>query len=157
MRGAGDGTPVVSGMPSLRRWFVQMVACVLVLCTGACEREVTHAELAGVYAISRGAPADTLRLFADGRWVRTFAEPNTQATVDSGPWFLSRDAQTVGLRQFPQRRFWGHDVMFDTTQGRVFATPATVALRIRRAPLRKLRLDWKPEFGWTYARSEQRE
>jgi hypothetical protein len=118
----------------------------------ACTAEVTTVSLAGTYAMDSDQIADTLMLFADGRYARSFVPANAPPATDTGAWFLSRDGRTVGLRRFPKRRAFGHDYMFDTTGGRVFTEPASLALTIEHSLTRRTLLVWNPLLGWEYRR-----
>jgi hypothetical protein len=118
----------------------------------ACTAEVTTDSLAGTYVMHVDQIADTLLLFADGRYARTFVPANGPGVTDTGAWFLSRDGRTVGLRGFRKRRAFGHDYMFDTTGGRVFTEPASLALTIEHSLTRRTLLVWNPLLGWEYRR-----
>lgn len=98
--------------------------------------------------------ADTLQLRADGRWVRRFKADDAPAVTDSGTWFLTSGARLVGLKAFPKRWAFVHDLMGDTTSGRVLTVPVTLSLTVSRARLGMgaLRLGWHPEFDWWYVR-----
>lgn len=131
--------------------------CLLVLVAAmaeACATPSDTAGLVGTYVMSKTWNQDTLRLRADGRWVRRFHAEDQPAVTDSGAWFLSRGARSVGLRQFPKRWAFVHDLMGDTTQGRVLTAPVTLSLTISRARwgMGRLRLGWHPEFDWWYVR-----
>jgi hypothetical protein len=42
--------------------------------------------------------------------------------------------------------------MFDTTGGRIFTQPTSLALTIDHSLVRRTRLVWNPLFGWEYRR-----
>lgn len=105
------------------------------------------AGLAGVYVMSQKSAADTLRLQADGRYTRTYRVDDEPAVVDSGRRFLSKNARLVGLRDYPRRWAFVHDLMSDTTGGRVLTRPSSIALTVERSPLGALRLGWHCDGG----------
>ena len=119
---------------------------------GACSPPHDVAGLAGTYVMSKTWNADTLVLRADGHWVRRFKAEDKPVAVDSGPWFLARDARSVGLRAFPKRWAFVHDLMGDTTEGRVLTRPAMLSLTVRRSWRGTVRLGWYPEWDWWYVR-----
>ncbi|HYV97367.1 MAG TPA: hypothetical protein VE967_07950 [Gemmatimonadaceae bacterium] len=120
---------------------------------GARTDRVSERIISGTYIMSKTFNADTLRLLADGRYSRTFVAPGKASVTDTGAWFLSRDRTLVGLRNYPKRWAFVHDLMGDTTNGRVLAIPSTVGLRVSRTWYGRRRLGWYPEFGWFYVRS----
>ena len=120
------------------------------LCACSPPRDV--AGLSGTYVMSKPWNADTLVLRADGRYVRRFKAEDAPQAVDSGAWFLTRGAGYVGLRAFPKRWAFVHDLMGDTTNGRVLTTPTMLSLSVRLSWRGVVRLGWYPEFNWWYVR-----
>lgn len=135
---------------SCMRRIVAALACVVT--AGACAPPRDVAGLAGTYVMNQDPHADTLVLRADGRYVRHFKAPNAPLAVDSGAWTISRDARHVGLRAFPKRWTFGHDAMFDTTQGRAFTVPMPVGFSVNRSLMGTVRLGWYPDWGWWWVR-----
>ena len=107
--------------------------------------------VAGTYVMHQKWAADTLRLQANGHYVRTYKSDNEPRATDSGRWFLSRNRRLVGLRDFPKRWPFVHDLMGDP-KGAALLQPSTVALTVERSRLGKLRLGWHSSFGWWYDR-----
>jgi hypothetical protein len=132
--------------------FARAVSLVIAGILFACASEPTALSLAGAYVMSRNANADTLFLRAGGVYRRSFHGPNGLA-IDSGRWTLSRDHRMVILRDFPKRWAFVHDLMGDTTNGRVLTRPGTVGLTLSRSWTGKTRLDWYPEFAWRFERT----
>jgi hypothetical protein len=128
------------------------IAVLAAACATACAGDVTVDRLAGAYVMTKDWNADTLHLYKDGRYTRTFAAPGKPVMTDSGKWFLSRDKKKVGLLNYPKRWAFVHDLMGDTTQGRVLTVPTTVGLWVEHSWNRQPRLAWYPEFGWRYRR-----
>ena len=112
--------------------------------------------VSGTYVMSMKWAADTLHLRAGGHYVRTFRDLRDSVVaptfIDSGSWFLTRDRRSVGLKRFPPRWEFVHDLMGDTTRGKVLQMPRTVSLTIRQSWRGTLRLTWHPEFGWWFVR-----
>ena len=115
--------------------------------------------VAGTYVMSKTWAADTLHLRADGHYVRTFRDLRESAVAptvtDSGSWFLTRNHRSVGLKRFPPRWAFVHDLKGDTTRGKVLEMPRTLSLTIQHSWRGTLRLAWHPEFGWWFVRVGQ--
>jgi len=117
------------------------------------------AGLAGTYVMSKTWAADTLHLRADGHYVRTFRDLRDSSVAltvtDSGSWFLTRNHRSIGLKRFPPRWAFVHDLKGDTTHGKVLEMPRTLSLTIQHSWRGTLRLAWHPEFGWWFFRVGQ--
>ena len=126
----------------------------LVLATlglAACTKPRDVAALAGTYVMHQSLAADTLHLRADGRYVRAYRKAGAATMVDSGRWFLTNNKKMVGLRDYPRRWAFVHDLMGDPN-GLALTRPATLALTVERGRFGRLRLGWHSEFGWWYER-----
>ena len=132
-----------------------LLATVTTLVAG-CALPNDMAELAGTYVMSKTWAADTLHLRADGHYVRTFRDLRDSAVAptftDSGSWFLTRNHRSVGLKRFPPRWAFVHDLKGDTTGGKILEMPRTLSLTIQQSWRGTLRLAWHPEFGWWFVR-----
>ena len=140
---------------SMARRSLGLVALPAILSLG-CSPPSDVAGLAGTYVASQttwGA-TDTLRLRADGRYVRTYKAEAGAAVSDSGGWFVSRDKRAVALKGYPPRWSFVHDLMGDTTNGRILEVPRTISLTLDRSWRGTVRLGWRPEFGWWYVRTQ---
>ena len=117
----------------------------------ACSPPKDMKDIAGTYVMHAKWAADTIRLKADGRYVRTYHKDQEPTATDSGKWFLSRNRHDVALRDFPKRWAFVHDRMNDR-KGSALLQPTTLALTIERSRLGKMRLRWHSQFGWWYDR-----
>lgn len=140
--------------PTMRRHVIRGTVPIGLLAAALAACSIPHdmAGIAGVYVMSQKRASDTLRLTADGRYTRTYRVDDEPAVVDSGRWFLSRDARLVGLRDYPRRWAFVHDLMSDTTRGRLLTRPSSLALTVERSRLGALRLGWHSDWGWWYLR-----
>jgi hypothetical protein len=121
----------------------------------ACAGEVSRERIVGTYVMhpfGNTDNADTLRLRADGRYIRTFAPQAKASAVDSGAWLLSKDNRMVTLRDLPKRWAFVHDLMGDTTQGRVLLRPQSIGLAIGSNWKGTRTLEWYAFSGWTFKR-----
>ena len=138
-----------------RSMVIALLATVTTL-TAACALPNDMPGLAGTYVMSKTWAADTLHLRADGHYVRTFRDLRDSAVAptftDSGSWFLTRNHRSVGLKRFPPRWAFVHDLMGDTTRGKVLEMPRTLSLTVQHSWRGMLRLAWHPEFGWWFVR-----
>ena len=73
-----------------------IVACSL----SACSAPKDMGAVAGTYVMHQHWTADTLRLNANGTYVRSYHANNEPLVKDTGRWFLSRDHKLVALRDF---------------------------------------------------------
>lgn len=130
-------------------------AIVLAWLVAGCTPPRDPAGLAGTYVAhqTNWGAVDTLRLSADARYVRTYKADEGVPVTDSGSWFLSRDKRTVALKAYPPRWRFVHDLMGDTTNGRILEEPRIISLTIGRSWRGTVRLGWRPEWGWWYDRS----
>ncbi|CAN5521105.1 hypothetical protein BH09GEM1_BH09GEM1_25070 [soil metagenome] len=132
------------------------IALALVMCApSACSLPKDMNDVAGTYVMHQRWAADTIRLRADGHYVRTFQRDHETAARDSGRWFLSKNRRLVALRDFPKRWPFVHDLMTDA-KGLALLQPTTLALTIERSRLGKRRLGWHSQFGWWYDRLSNR-
>jgi len=140
--------------PAFRALFGTVLS--VAVAAAACSPPRDAAGLAGTYAASqtKWGATDTLWLRANGSYRRTFKADDGEPVSDSGSWFISRDKRTVALKGYPPRWRFVHDLMGDTTNGRVLEEPRTISLTIRRSWRGTVRLGWRPEFNWWYVRTD---
>ncbi|MDA1080818.1 MAG: hypothetical protein O2973_03920 [Gemmatimonadetes bacterium] len=129
-----------------------LLSLLALLTIGACSPPRDVSGLAGTYVMNQTPHADTLVLSADGRYVRWFKMLNGPAATDSGSWTLSPEGERIGLREFPKRWAFGHDLVGDTTQGRILEVPINITLTVTRRVWGTVRLGWYPEQGWWFVR-----
>lgn len=128
------------------------LALALLACSlSGCSLPNDMKSISGTYVMHAKWAADTIRLKANGHYVRTYHKDQEPLATDSGKWFLSRNRHYVALRDFPKRWAFVHDRMNDR-KGIALLQPTTLALTIERSRLGKMRLGWHSQFGWWYDR-----
>lgn len=128
-----------------------LISGLVALGLSACSAPKDMGAVAGTYVMHQKWAADTIRLRADGRYVRVYRNQKDPAVSDSGRWFLSRNRRLVALRDFPKRWPFVHDLMGDP-KGLALLQPTTLALSVEHSRTGKLRLGWHSSFGWWYDR-----
>lgn len=125
------------------------IAALVLFAAPGCDNPSDVKGLAGTYVMAASSGIDTLRLRADGRYVRTLRKGNGSVTTDSGGWFVASHGTAVGLRDYPKRLPFVHDLQGDP-KGVKLLVPRLQSLTVGRSWKGRLRLEWYPSFGWSY-------
>ena len=128
------------------------IAALVLFAAPGCDNPSDVKGLAGTYVMAMWGATDTLWLRADGRYVRTLRDRHDSVTTDSGGWFVASRGTAVGLRDYPKRIPFVHDLQSDP-KGLKLREPHIVSLTVGRNWKGRLRLEWYPGFGWSYERA----